>query len=74
MAARNHNICPTIVELEFSESSQTAIDLINEVHTLSTKSWITLTIGNLGLIFAGLVLSPGKAIPAELTALGQNLS
>ena len=70
MAARNQNVCPTIVKLEFSESSQSAIDLINEVRTLSTKSWIALTIGNLGLIFAGLVLSPGKAIPAELTALG----
>lgn len=70
MANKKQAACPTIIGLEFGEESLKTIETINQMHTSATQGWIVTTIGHLGLIFAGLVLSPGRAIPPEITAFG----
>ena len=57
--------CPNIVGLTLDKDSLEAIEFINGVRTSLEIGWVAITLGQLSTLFAGLTLSPGRAISKE---------
>ena len=57
--------CPNIIGLTLDKDSLGAIEFINGVKTSLEIGWVAITLGQLSTLFAGLTLSPGRAISKE---------
>jgi len=62
---KNLRTCPNIVGLTLDKDSLEAIEFINGVKTSLEIGWVAITLGQLSTLFAGLTLSPARAISKE---------